>query len=589
LTHSEPDRPPASPPDAVRVEQVRMLYAEGTAGYATTVAGAALLTSVLVWQGVLDLRIVAVFLAALVAQTAARLAVRRAYLRAGPEADWRPWAQRYVMGAAASGLIWGAALPFLMAPGRLDLQVLVLGAMLFGTYSFVGATSAYRPAFYTFFLPFPSLVIWLASRGDLLHVAMGGVIVLWLMTVTNIGHRHGDTILEALELRFENAAQRHAAEQASIAKSRFLASASHDLRQPVHAIGMFMGALRGHQLPKQSLELIDHIDASIGALDELFTSLLDISRLDAGVTVTKPYAMPVQPLLDRICRDVSAEATAKGLKVRCLRSAAVIRSDPVLLERILRNIVVNAVRYTERGGIVIGARRRAGRLSIEVWDTGPGIARGQREAIFQEFYQLSNPDRDRAKGLGLGLAIVRRLSDILGHPVSVDSRLGHGSVFRVSAPIAQEPAISAARAETVLASLRTGFIVAIDDEAAVRVAMGQLLRGWGHLVVVAAGEAEAMAALADHPRKPDLIICDYRLQDGENGLDVIRRLQAEYNEEIPALLVTGDTAPERIREAESSGYPLLHKPLSHARLRAAVQNLISGAAAPRPESAEADA
>jgi len=587
LAPAQPRRAAHRLADPVRIEQVRLLYADGLGGYLPPVGCAVILAGVLVWQHTLDPRIGAVWVTAVILQISARTWLRRAYVRSPRQQDWRVWGRRFVLGSVASGLIWGGGLPFLMAPGRLDLQAVVIGVMIAGTYGIVGSAGSYLPAFYTFFLPFPPLLTWCVWQGDILHGACAAMIGLWLPGVATMGRRYNQTLTEALQLRFENAAlveglraQKRAAEQSSLAKSRFLASASHDLRQPVHALGMFMGALRGHRLPRRSRALIDHIDASIAALDGLFTSLLDISRLDAGVTETHPCAMPLQPLLHRICRDLEPEARARGLRLRAVATTAVVRSDPVLLERILRNLAANAVRHTHRGRVLIGCRRRGGRISLEVWDTGPGIPPDQRAAIFEEFYQVANPDRDRAKGLGLGLAIVQRLAAMLGHPVTLDSWPGRGSVFRVSAPTAPAAEVVATSGETLLAGLRTGFIIAIDDEAAVRVAMSQLLRGWGHRVLVAAGEAEALEALADIPTRPDLIICDYRLRDGENGIEVIRRLQSEYNEEIPALLLTGDTALERLREAEASGYPMLHKPLAHARLRAAVHNLLSGAAAP---------
>jgi two-component system, sensor histidine kinase len=239
----------------------------------------------------------------------------------------------------------------------------------------------------------------------------------------------------------------------------------------------------------------------------------------------------------------------------------------------VRNLMGNAVRYTEQGHVLVGCRRRGARVSLEVWDTGPGIAVDKREAIFEEFYQLSNPDRDRSKGLGLGLPIVRRLTEILDHPLELESRPGHGTVFRILLPRTATPSASATGLAEGVAEARSAVILAIDDEQAIRAAMTELLQSWGHEVVAAAGGDDAIAALAHMP-PPDLIVCDYRLRGGENGLDVIRRLQTAIGTKVPAIVVTGDTAPENIRDALTGGHPLLHKPLSHARLRAAVSSLI---------------
>ena len=209
---------------------------------------------------------------------------------------------------------------------------------------------------------------------------------------------------------------------------------------------------------------------------------------------------------------------------------------------------------------------------LEVRDTGPGIPAELHEAVFEEFYQVANPDRDRSKGLGLGLPIVRRLTEILDHPLEMDSAVGEGTTFRVLAPRA------AARAETLpgaalIADARTGVVLAIDDEQAIRAGMSALLESWGHTVIAAGSGESAVAALKARPA-PDVIICDYRLRGGETGVEAIARVQAAFGANIPAILVTGDTAPENIRLALASGYPLLHKPLSHGRLRAAVGSLM---------------
>jgi signal transduction histidine kinase/CheY-like chemotaxis protein len=573
--------------ERVRAEQVQLLYANGGFPLLATWAAAAVTGGTLIWQGAARPMTVAIWLAVMAAQTVVRLAIRASYLRANPPSwAWPRWARRYMVGVVVGGLTWGVGSLWLMPAGRFDLQLLLILVMTAVAYASLATFGSYAPAFYAFFLltMVPSM-IWSLFQGDAAHLSYSALSLIWMPTVLVLARRYNQALIQAITLQHAYAEQQVIAEQASLAKSRFLASASHDLRQPVHALGMFIGALRGHRLPAKSRDIIDHMDSSIGALDGLFTSLLDISRLDAGVTETRPYAIPVQPLLARICRDLQGEARAKGLRLRSVATSCAIQSDPVLLERVLRNIAVNAVRYTESGGVLIGCRRRGERLSLEVWDTGCGIAEEHRKAIFEEFFQVSNPDRDRAKGLGLGLAIVRRLTLMLDHPLSLETHPGKGSAFKVSIPRVNPAAVAAtASAEGVLAGLPSGLIVAIDDEAAVRAAMTQLLTSWGHRVVTAATGDEALAALADCPKRPDLIICDYRLRDGENGLDVIHRLQAEYNEDIPALLVTGDTAPERIREAEASGYPLLHKPLAHARLRAAVHNLISGLATARAEA-----
>jgi signal transduction histidine kinase/CheY-like chemotaxis protein len=568
---------------AVRAEQVRLLYAASGMPMAVTLAAGAALGAMIVTTHALTIPVAVAWWLYMAAHTTVRLMVRRAYFRARPPpADWRRWARYFVIGAVVGGVGWGVGSWILLVPGRLDLEMVFVAVLFAIAYGTATAWGSYLPAFFAFFWPtFLPVVAWFALRGGSLRWIIVVMFALWIPTVASLARRYSGTLVDALELRFRNdelvadlRAQKAIAEQASLAKSRFLASASHDLRQPVHALGMFVGALRGLKLPARAHTLIDHLDASVGAMDGLFMSLLDISRLDAGVVEAAPAAIALQPLLTRICRDLAGEAAAKGLTLDVAPTRLAVVSDPVHLERILRNLIGNAVRYTARGGVLVGARREGqDAVRLEIWDTGPGIAEADREAVFEEFYQLANPDRDRSKGLGLGLPIVRRLAIILEHGLSLDSRPGRGTVFRLTLPRAVLPEAQAPEPrEPASGDGRAGVVLVVDDEAAIRVGMAELLTGWGHRALAAADADEALALAAQAGVRPDLIVSDFRLR-GEDGIAVIRRLTAAFGE-TPAILLTGDTAPERLREAEASGYPLLHKPVAHGRLRAAVTNLL---------------
>jgi CheY-like chemotaxis protein len=253
----------------------------------------------------------------------------------------------------------------------------------------------------------------------------------------------------------------------------------------------------------------------------------------------------------------------------------------------LRNIVANAVRYTDRGRILVGCRRGS-RLSLQIWDTGRGIAQGDHERVFQEFYQVDNFERDRGKGLGLGLAIVRRLTLLLDHPLELTSEMGKGSVFKLSLPITQAGArIEAARSSSIFPALHGAVILVVDDELMVQQAMSSLLKSWGSEVIVASSCAEMLQRIEACPAAPDLILCDYRLPGEENGIDVIQRLQAEFNEDIPAVLITGDTAPDRLQEAHDSGFVVLNKPVANSKLRATIGNLLKRPAPVGEETAGA--
>ena len=433
----------------------------------------------------------------------------------------------------------------------------------------------------------PPYIIWGLVAGTEADATIVPLDVVFSVAIPLLARHAAASFADSQRLRFALAElaetlreQKETAERAIHARARFLAAASHDLRQPVHALSLLAGALVGRQMNHEAAELVGHITASTAALDELFSALLDISRLDAGVVEVPREIFPIGRLLTRLAREYDTEAAAKGLVLRAVRCNVLVETDPVLLERILRNLLSNAVRYTDRGRILFGCRHRDGAIRIEVWDTGRGIEPAAQSMIFDEFYQIGNAERDRAKGLGLGLAIVRRLGATLGLDITLDSAPGRGSVFRVGVPRARAaplPSVAAAAVSPLVSSAAAhtpGLIVVVDDELPIREAMRRLLESWGHHVVVAGSGAEASALLAAEPRRPDAILCDYRLRAGEDGIAVILDLQSRYDTTVPAALITGDTGPERLRQAQASGLPVLQKPLGNARLRAAVGTLL---------------
>ncbi|HEY2231332.1 MAG TPA: cache domain-containing protein [Xanthobacteraceae bacterium] len=366
-------------------------------------------------------------------------------------------------------------------------------------------------------------------------------------------------------------------ELANQAKSRFLAAASHDLRQPLHALGLFVAQLRARMSTGERSRVIERIEASLAAMSELFNALLDISKLDAGAMTKDISEFPVARLLTRIESTFAEAARQKGLSLRVVASDAWVRTDFILLERILFNLVSNAVRYTSRGGLVVGCRQRGAQLRIEVWDTGVGIPPDQRRNIFGEFYRLGEPDRDRQAGLGLGLAIVDRLCRLLDHPIALTSTLGKGSRFSVMVPSV------AARAE--VAEPRASFgapfdishgklVVIIDDDPLVLDGMHGLFRSWGCHVVIGGTESAVLAGLAGHDQPPDLIISDYHLSNGKSGIEIIGQLRSAFGSSIPAFLISGDISPDRLHEARASGYHLQHKPVDPMMLRALFSQLM---------------
>jgi signal transduction histidine kinase/CheY-like chemotaxis protein len=569
--------------DQIRIEQIRSIYSNSAPGGVTTLITVFVLTIGLVYIDAASRSKATIFLAIMFAQSAARLLLYYVHSRiARKPHDWRPWALWFSIGALAGGLTIGAGSVWMM-PERTDLQLIALLLIFAVTGGAVGAMSAYLPAFYSFYFAVAiAPVVWLFAQGDALHVTIGVLFVLWFAAVAEQARRASGQFAEAIRLRLENQNlvgylrhEKALAEEANVAKSRFLASASHDLRQPVHALSLFVAAMRPRQMDSEARGLLDHIDGSVRALSGLFGGLLDISRLDAGVVEAHRIPFAIQTLMERVCRDYDGEARAKGLQLRVRATSAVVLSDPMLCERILRNIVANAIAYTDRGKILVGCRRGP-ELRVQVWDTGRGIAQGEQQRVFQEFYQIGNPERDRTRGVGLGLAIVKRLTTLLDHRLELRSQPGKGTCFTFDVPYANALTQTGVEiAHPPLASVvpESGLILFVDDEGAIQVAMKSLLQSWGYTVITAGSYAEMLEHIATHPAVPSLIVCDYRLRDGETGSTVIERLRSEYNEEIPGILITGDTAPDRLREAQASGYLLLHKPVLNDDLRAAIAQL----------------
>jgi signal transduction histidine kinase/ActR/RegA family two-component response regulator len=362
-------------------------------------------------------------------------------------------------------------------------------------------------------------------------------------------------------------------ELANLAKSRFLAAASHDLRQPLHALGLFVAQLHGRLRTNERRRIVARIDAALSAMNELFNALLDISKLDAGVLTPSITEFPVAKLLDRVETTFTGAAREKGLSLRVISSSAWVRSDFILLERIVFNLVSNAVRYTSSGGMVVGCRNRDVNLRIEVWDTGPGVPQDQQQNIFGEFYRLGAP----GAGLGLGLAIVDRLCRLLDHSVRLTSILGKGSCFSITVPrVAARPEIgeSPAPAHPLMDASDRNLVVVIDDDPLVLEGMCGLIRSWGYHLLVAGTDDEALAGIVDRDRPPALIVSDYHLSGGKTGIEVIEGLRRTLSAEIPAFLVSGDTSPELLRQARASGYHLLHKPVDPMTLRAMVSYVL---------------
>ncbi|SRR6266404_2101729 len=372
----------------------------------------------------------------------------------------------------------------------------------------------------------------------------------------------------------------HQLELANSAKSRFLAAASHDLRQPLHALGLFVAQLRTATTAAEQQRIVERIDTAVAMMNELFKALLDISRLDAGGLTPNITEFPVARLFERVQTTFAGTAKDAGLDFRVVPTDEWVRSDFVLLEQILLNLVSNAVRYVVRGGVLIGSRKRGRDLRIEIWDTGPGIPEDQREKIFSEFYRGNDPQHDRrglGGGLGLGLAIVDRMCRLLRHPIELSSDVGRGSRFSVIVPMAAAAAEAAEPPAPPVSALNLAaekLIVMIDDDALALDGMSGLLRSWGCRVVAARSAAEALTDLAGAARPPDLVISDFHLSDQRTGIEAIEQLRAAFGAPIPAFLISGDISPALLQEARRGGHHLLHKPVDPMPLRTMLNRLL---------------
>ncbi len=377
--------------------------------------------------------------------------------------------------------------------------------------------------------------------------------------------------LRSLRYREELQIAKDRAEAANRAKSHFLAAASHDLRQPTQALGLFIATLRAMaKKPQLTGAEVGHIASrlqmAMEGLARLLNGLLDVSRLEAGAVEVQLAPMPVQDALTQVHNAFAGPAQAKGLGFKVVPSRLWVESDPVVLARIVSNLVANAVRYTERGRVLVGCRLRGDHVEIQVVDTGIGIAEDQRARIFEEFYQVGQPARDGEQGLGLGLAIVKGSAALIGGDVGMESVVGRGSCFSVSVPRSEHVAVASVAAASARPSWQSRLVLVVDDDLAIRDAMRHLLEAWGHTVFTAGSLAEAL----EHARvRPDidLLLTDHRLGHGTTGIDTIDLVRISMGREVEAAVITGDTSPTTLSKVHARGIRLLHKPLVEDQLR----------------------
>ena len=523
-----------------------------------------------------------------VAQTA-RMPVLLRYFKDPLAAERsRHWAKVGARELGWNSVAWGLA-PWLLLPqGDLSLTLLLVIFVL--TICSAGALSVapVKGAIYRFMAP---MIVGLASalawHGSGLTLFIAACCPIYLAVTVRMALQQHELLTRTLVLRFQQedlagqlAEQIEATRRASEEKTRFFAAASHDLRQPVHAIALFGAVLekelRGQRAHANALRLM----SGVNALGESLDAMLDVSRLDAGTVEAERRPVPLNPLLLTLHQMFSVRADERGLQLRLRATPLAVVSDPDLLQRLLANLIENAIKYTPQGGVVVVARRRGTQVCIDVHDTGIGIEPQHLDRVFDEYYQVDNPGRDRSKGLGMGLAIVRRLATLLGHDIEVSSRPGRGTRFRVVLPEAAAPGVAA---DGPVGGAERGAlpqrVLLLDDELDIGLAVRALLGAHGIHTTVVQHEAEADAALdaaraAGQPYQA--LLCDYRLAGGTDGLDAALRLRARAGGGLQVLIVTGETSPERLQRVRDSGLPVLYKPASAEALLAALTDVTSG-------------
>lgn len=403
-----------------------------------------------------------------------------------------------------------------------------------------------------------------------------------LLAIDDITERKN--VAEALET-----AKCHA-ERANLGKSRFLAAASHDLRQPLQTISLLQGLLAMKIKDEETLKLVARLEETQNVMSGMLNTLLDINQLEAGIVRAETVVFPIADLFDRLQTEFAYDAEARGLGWRVVTSGLSVRSDPRLLEQMIRNMLSNAMKYTKAGKVLLGCRRHGDKLRIEIWDTGVGIPEMQLQAIFEEFHQLDNPARQRSRGFGLGLSIVQRLADLMGHAIDVRSGPDKGSVFTVDVPLGRDGARLSwngqAKAEETLH--RVGQVLVVEDDPAMREMLELLLESKGHRTVAAQDGTMALELVTARSMRPDLVIADYNLPGGLTGLQFIARLQELLRHDIPTIILTGDISTNTLREIARQGCLHFNKPVSAEELLRGVDRLLAAAKtrpSPRPRTA----
>ncbi len=497
------------------------------------------------------------------------------------------WGNYYALNSLAMGLLNGIAVFLFFSPDSVGIQAFLITVILGYSAGAMVMNAYWVMSSYLLAIPVLSLAaLRFFMEGDIQNIGIAILLLLYLGSVISYSQNIFRSVLETIELQFEISdlsqqflKQKELAEEANLSKSKFLAAASHDLRQPLHAMEIFTNLLENKLENDTQKKLFSKVTLSLDVLRDLLNILLDVSKLDAGVVEKNLKHFYLHNILNRLVLEFSAQANEKGLILNYTPTNIVIYSDASLVALIIRNLISNAIRYTEQGEVtILLLKTNKSELRVTIKDTGIGIAQDKQEKIFHEFHQIGNPERDRVKGFGLGLAIVKRLSGLLSHKIEIESKLGKGSKFTIIIPIGDVNKVLQSNVEFQIEkniSVEGISVVCIEDEIQILEAMSEALTEWGCNVLAATSEKEAIKKIKEKKFTPQVIITDYRLREDKTGVGAINAIRTVLGFDIPALIITGDTAPERLREAKASGYDLLHKPVKTKQILAFIKKTVT--------------
>lgn len=508
------------------------------------------------------------WLAAVLIEGAVRLKAASAFAASAHLLDHvQRWARRWVLQAAVAGALWGAAAPLFFSPDDPTHQIVLVAVLLGVAFGSLTLYATHRPALLSF-LPLALLPLTgsLVAEGSPSYYAAAVVMLVLLVIAYLFGRNYSSAIYASVRNNYENevlvdqlisekrAAEeaRGVAETATLSKTRFLAAASHDLRQPLQAIGIYVALLR-KRVQGPTAPLVGNLSSAVDSLSRLVEELLEVSRLDAGAIQPRLQAVAIDDLLKELEQEFTPMAAAKGLRLRVRKSGAAILTDQLLLLRVLRNLLSNAIKYTRSGGVLVAARLRGRMLSIEVWDSGPGIKDREQDRIFDEFYRGESGKSERGSGgFGLGLSIVKRICGLLQHPLTMTTRTGLGTRFGVEGPLAAPPARRAREAqpaEPVIRRLAGFTVVVIEDNEEILNSMTRLLRSWGADITSATSfNASLVRKLSLHPRV-DLILADHNLGDSHvTGVEAAFRIRELVGQAVPVIMLTAVQSMEVLLE-----------------------------------------